>query len=155
MRTSVEYSGCRKTSSSPQHRWKTRWTSSLPRSIHKVAQSAQKTETNRVANVGTQRCRQTQPCWTPLLDTHRQNYRFPHAADFDRESADPTYPFAVMGPPHHTHHETDTAMGAQPLIRHRPTFEKPIVIRWAKQLGVWAFPVFPREFFLIHLSNRL
>ena len=57
MKTSVEYSGCKKTSSPLNTEGRHDARPLFPDPIHQVAQSAQETETNRVAHVGTQRCR--------------------------------------------------------------------------------------------------
>ena len=55
----------------------------------------------------------------------------------------------------HAQHETDMAMGAQPLIRPRPTCEKTDRTSVDQAVRPVSLAVLLREFFLIHLANRL
>ena len=62
MKTSLEYSGCKKLPHHLNTGERHGAHSLFPNPIHKVTQNAQETETNRVAHVGSQWCGQTQPC---------------------------------------------------------------------------------------------
>ena len=80
---------------------------------------------------------------------------FRTADNSDRASADPTYPVAVMEAQPDAQHETDMAMGEQPVTRPCPTCEKTdrtSVDQAVRLVGLHS-PL--REFFLIHLANRL
>jgi len=78
-----------------------------------------------------------------------------HAADCDRASTDPPYPFAIMGPRHQTQQDTITAMGAQPLILACPICEKTDRSSMDQAVGPVSLCPLLREFFLVLLANRL